>query len=173
MKHHTQHMHRPSGQQGVALFTALMLLLIITILGISSVRTGVMEAQMSTNEELRIAAFETAESILDAVVSNPANTQVVGDVGRKICTTNWPTTCDTSGTIVIPPVLVNTVTDAGQLMANVVRLAPAVGPAPPGYSVIKYQSATFRAHARYDGTPTGQGKTEVLEGIIVAFPKSL
>jgi type IV pilus assembly protein PilX len=159
-------------ENGVALFAALMLLLIVTILGISSVRTGVMEAQMSTNEELRIAAFETAESTLDAVVSNPSNTQVIGAVGRKVCTSNWPTACD-SNTVIIPPVLVGTVDNANQLMAKVIRLSPAIGPAPPGYSVIKYQSATFRAQARYNGTPTGQGNTEVLEGVIIAFPKPL
>lgn len=183
---HTMHVTLKARQQGVALFTALMLLLIVTIIGISSVRTGVMEAQMSTNEELRIAAFQTTESILNAVFADSdANFEVIGDIGRQICTDNWPLNSDnsdpcTARSIVLPGTLAATVADPDQLMVSIIRTPPDCVPCPfttiasSGGVVIGSGSgnhcAKFRVDARYDGTTTGQGRTEILEGVLIFAP---
>ena len=51
-------------QTGVALFISLVLLLILTIIGVSSVQTTTLELRMSRNEHDRLLAFQSAESAL-------------------------------------------------------------------------------------------------------------
>lgn len=54
----------PRNQKGVALFVVLMLLLVVTLLGLSSLRTTVMEERMSANMFDRSLGFQAAESAL-------------------------------------------------------------------------------------------------------------
>jgi len=51
-----------SCQRGVALVTALVLLVILTMLGLSSMRTNVLEERMAANSQEITRAFQTAES---------------------------------------------------------------------------------------------------------------
>lgn len=51
-------------QRGIALFVVLMLLLVITLLGLSSLRSTVMEERMSANMFDRSLGFQAAESAL-------------------------------------------------------------------------------------------------------------
>ena len=49
---------------GVALFISLVLLLLLTIIGVSSVRTTTLEVRMARNEHDTLLAFQAAESAL-------------------------------------------------------------------------------------------------------------
>ena len=51
-------------QQGVALFISLVLLLVLTIIGVSSVQTTSLEVRMTGNEHNTMLAFQAAESAL-------------------------------------------------------------------------------------------------------------
>ena len=51
-------------QQGVALFLSLVLLLVLTIVGVSSVQTTSLEVRMTRNHNDRTIAFQAAESAL-------------------------------------------------------------------------------------------------------------
>lgn len=53
-----------SGQRGVSLVVVLLFLLVMTILGITAVRTSNLEEKMSGNERDRELAFEAAEAAL-------------------------------------------------------------------------------------------------------------
>lgn len=53
-----------NGQQGVALIMSLVMLLILTILGVSSVQTTSMEERMSRNQRDNNMAFQAAESAI-------------------------------------------------------------------------------------------------------------
>ena len=56
-----------SYQRGVALFLSLVMLMIITVLGISSVQTTTMQERMARNARDTNLAFQSAESaIMDA-----------------------------------------------------------------------------------------------------------
>ncbi len=55
---------RPSKQKGVALFISLVLLLVLTIIGVSSVQTTSLEVRMARNEHDAMLAFQAAESAL-------------------------------------------------------------------------------------------------------------
>ena len=54
----------PRQQKGVALFISLVLLLVLTIIGVSSVQTTSLEVRMSRNEHDTLLAFQSAESAL-------------------------------------------------------------------------------------------------------------
>ncbi|XOV82162.1 MAG: PilX N-terminal domain-containing pilus assembly protein [bacterium] len=54
----------PQRQHGVALFISLVLLLVLTIIGVSSVQTTSLEVRMSRNEHDTLLAFQAAESAL-------------------------------------------------------------------------------------------------------------
>lgn len=71
-------MRKPFKQKtntGVALFISLVLLLVLTILGVSVVQTTSLEIRMARNEHDNVLAFEAAESALrDAEVALEATT---------------------------------------------------------------------------------------------------
>ena len=54
----------PTEQRGVALFISLVLLLVLTIIGVSSVQTTSLEVRMTRNEHDSMLAFQAAESAL-------------------------------------------------------------------------------------------------------------
>lgn len=168
--------HTPVREQGMALFIALMLLLVTTIVGLASVRSGLLETQMAVNEELRANTFEITQSTVDAVVGVPANTQVFGGVGRTVCTTNWtpPTGCEPLTNLTLPPILLTTLHTGNTLSAQVVRLAPLLGPAPRGlgYSVDKFKAANFRITASHDGSASAFGNARIVQGSLVLVPVS-
>ena len=57
----------PTKQRGVALFISLVLLLVLTIIGVSSVQTTSLEVRMTRNEHDTLLAFQAAAaSNLDA-----------------------------------------------------------------------------------------------------------
>ncbi len=51
-------------QQGAALVISMILLVLITIIGLSSMRSGVMQQKMATNERDKALSFEAAETVL-------------------------------------------------------------------------------------------------------------
>lgn len=51
-------------QRGVALFISLVLLLVLTIIGVSAVQTTTLETRMARNEHDTLLAFQAAESAL-------------------------------------------------------------------------------------------------------------
>lgn len=57
-------LNNPQQQHGVALFISLVLLLVLTIIGVSSVQTTSLEVRMSRNEHDTLLAFQSAESAL-------------------------------------------------------------------------------------------------------------
>ena len=73
-------------QTGVALFISLVLLLILTIIGVSSVQTTSLEMRMSRNDHDTLLAFQAAESALrdaEADLEAVASTAVFDDTNGK------------------------------------------------------------------------------------------
>lgn len=56
-------------QQGVALFIALMILVIISVLGIASLRTSATNARIATGIQVNTVSFQAAQSAINAVVN--------------------------------------------------------------------------------------------------------
>ncbi|NKB99261.1 MAG: pilus assembly protein PilX [Pseudomonadales bacterium] len=77
---------KPKTQTGVALFISLVLLLVLTIIGVSSVQTTSLEVRMTRNEHDSILAFQAAESALrdaEAVIETLASTADFTDGGNN------------------------------------------------------------------------------------------
>ena len=67
-------------ERGVALFISLVLLLVLTIVGVSAVQTTTLETRMARNEHDTLLAFQAAESALrDAEAFLLANVASVED----------------------------------------------------------------------------------------------
>lgn len=58
------------GERGAALATALIFLVIITLLGLAAMRVGQINLRLALNEESRVTALESAQSLLDSVLNN-------------------------------------------------------------------------------------------------------
>ncbi len=77
-----RHLSYGGRQRGVALFISLVLLLILTIIGVSSVQTTSLEVRMSRNEHDALLAFQSAESALrdaESLLDGIASTVVFDD----------------------------------------------------------------------------------------------
>ena len=57
-------------QRGAALITALVLLVILTMLGLSSMSTNTMEERMSSNAQEKNRAFQAAEAGIEIAMTN-------------------------------------------------------------------------------------------------------
>uniref|UniRef100_UPI003F69CA5B pilus assembly PilX family protein n=1 Tax=Methylophaga sp. TaxID=2024840 RepID=UPI003F69CA5B len=74
-------------QQGVALIISMVLLVLITIIGLSSMRSGTMQQKMATNERDSELAFQATEIVLrDA--ENWLSSQLVEPVPSDTGSTN-------------------------------------------------------------------------------------
>ena len=75
-----------SNQRGISLLTVLLLLLIMTVLGLASLRSTLMEEKMSGNSLDRGVAFQAAESALreaeGIILLNTPASACVGYLGR-------------------------------------------------------------------------------------------
>ncbi|MBX3706435.1 MAG: hypothetical protein KF911_07340 [Pseudomonadales bacterium] len=70
--------------RGVALFISLVLLLILTIIGVSAVQTTTLETRMARNEHDALLAFQAAESALrdaEAFLENVVSTAIFTPAG--------------------------------------------------------------------------------------------
>lgn len=60
-------------QTGAALATTLFFLVVITLLGLAAMRAGQMDLRLALNEESRIGAMQSAQSLLEALLENRTN----------------------------------------------------------------------------------------------------
>lgn len=174
MRIHTTPGRQPNhrAQRGAALVTALIFLIIITAIALSSMRSSTQELRMAVNAEEKVAAGQLAQALSDAVSSNPASTPVVGEVGRRVCTplvgSNPP--CDDYD-LPLPPD-VGALMPADERFVAVERLGAESRPCPRGMgmSLVGFGCAAFRIHSQYDGSARLRSRADVNEGILVAVP---
>ena len=82
-----------AGQRGVSLVVVLLLLMVMTILGVTAVRTSNMQEKMSGNERDRGLAFEAAEAAL-----RDAERDIRGNISAAS-----PFAVDCTGGLCLPP----------------------------------------------------------------------
>ena len=158
-------------QQGAILVVALMFLIAITLLTISSMRAANIGLYMAQNEESRIAAEQAAQALADAIVANPSATPVIGMQGFTACTAGQ-TNCNRYDLPVGDPVLEAAVA-SDHISARVERVGPIFRPPPRVVesSIDKFTSAGFRVTTTYDRMDEGLGRQQVSQGILVLVPK--
>jgi hypothetical protein len=159
-------------QEGVALITAAIFLLIISLLSIASLRSGTQGVRMAQNEEARFSAVQAAQALTEAIVADPAATPVIGDGGFTNCTAA-EVGCDLNN--IVPPVgWVADQVAAGHLRGRVVLTAPSDRPPPRVVesSLDKFSAASFEVTANFDRSQEGLGSVELVEGLLVLVPRN-
>jgi hypothetical protein len=159
-------------QAGAILVTALIFLAVVTMLGLSSMRSSRLGVRLAHNEEARFAAIETANALSEAVVATPASSPVIGGVGFTNCTAG-EAGCNRYS-VVLPAGHVDGEVGSGHLMARVERMAPAIKPPPRVLesSLDKFSAASFRVISTYDRGDDGLGQAQLVEGILVLVPNN-
>ena len=127
---------RQHSNRGVALFVSLVLLLVLTIIGVSSVQTTTLETRMARNEHDTLLAFEAAESALrdaEVFLQSVLTTDLFSDAGGNGLWTvsglgqpnRWEQDVWNPGTSVVAPTAVDGVDEAPRYIiehvASVVR----------------------------------------------------
>ena len=158
-------------QSGAILVIALIFLVAITLITISSMRSSKIGLHMAQNEESRITAVQAAQALADAIVANPASTPVVGTTGYTACTTGQ-TGCNRYDLAVNNDVLYSAVA-SNYLSARVERTGNVFSPPPRivESSIDKFTSASFKVITEYDRTDEGLGRQQITEGVLVLVPK--
>ena len=132
-------------QRGAVLIVSLVLLVVLTLLGVSVMNVTQLEERMASNSQEMVQAFQSAETGLSQAYANGAV---------------WnPTTSTIQALTAIPTDLPTGVSRADQA-AYTVEYITASNP-PPGYDVAQFQTANF------DFESTGQSQsnfTTVLHG---------
>lgn len=75
-------------QSGAALFIGLVILVVIAIIGVSGVRSVVMEKNMAANNQYRMLVFQAAETAIEGTLAD--NTAFVAAINTPTSGT-WPT----------------------------------------------------------------------------------
>lgn len=166
------HTQSANGQRGAALITALIFLVIITMLSLTAMRSSMMELRQASNDETRVAAFESAMAVLDAVLDTPASMPVVGEVGDRSCSGSWAGCVITD--IALPTELGYDAYVADQrVTVQVERLAPAFRPPPRGLgtSARMLTAAAFKVDAVYNLADDGRGRADITQGVLIVVPK--
>lgn len=137
---------QPGSQRGVALVMAMVILIILTLIGISAMNTSLLQGKMSGNTQESTRAFEAAESALSKAMND-------------------------AGALDIHAVTTKTYTIGG---ADASVMTEFLAFAPPkrgsGYSAINYNAANFDQESK--GSTTTNAQSEVHQGIAQIVNKS-
>lgn len=69
------------GQQGAALFVALIILLIVSFMGVSAMRGSIMSERMAFNTQARELSFQAAETAINGVIAQArSNGALLNDI---------------------------------------------------------------------------------------------
>lgn len=152
-------------ERGAALFTALIFLVVISLIALSSLGTSLLELRMSSNEEFSMNAFQRSQAAIDNVIANSgANFIIAGSVGHTNCTADL--TCDSNGvTLPAPFDTVNELT--------ITRTSDSG--CPPRSSKFETsctysQAASFDIASTFDKASMGQGRAKLNQGYIKLYP---
>ena len=77
----------PQRQRGAALIVGLVLLMVLTVLGVSGMNTATLELTMASNAQYNQDAFQAAETGIDLVIARRTFNTVPGDPGNIIVPT--------------------------------------------------------------------------------------
>lgn len=159
-----------SRQHGVVLVSALILLVIITLLSMSAMRVSITELRMASNQEAAVLSFQASQALSDAIIDAVESTPVRGDPGFTICT-GTGAGCNIEN-FRLPSGIFNDQLNTGVMDGVITRLSPALRPPPRGIgsSADKFSAAAFSIRSTFDQTDQGLGRDTVVEGVLVLVP---
>ena len=160
-------------QQGAALVIALVFLVAITLLGLTSIRSSTMELRMAINEETRITAMGQAQAMINMVASDDNNLPVTSDAALTVVRC-FPASADCADSPLGKVMLLDISKFTGNVYAEVTRLEPAIAPMPRGFGMSgdKFDSALFGIVGGFDRSTEGLGAAEIEERKVKPLPKA-
>jgi Tfp pilus assembly protein PilX len=170
-------------QHGVAMFTALIFLVIVTLLSITAMRTSTMELQMASNEQENRIGTDSAQSAIEVVVDSN-RIKIDGD-GSITCfgfgetppdTTPNGKACDTKETVT-SAASHGTDNKVAVTMLGSGSCPPSIAISARGSSSMRRSGSSstgtcayFSIESFYDATAKRGGRTETQEGFVrIAF----
>lgn len=154
----------PHQQRGVALFMALIMLVIITLLSISTMRSSIMELRIAGNYQQQATAVESAQSAIDASFDLD-NFPVIGE-GYTICYN--VTGCDQ--TITTMPDTASYKAATNQLTITQTNEGTVSCRACESSSAL-FDGASFTISSTYNNTANNGGRAEINAGYVMLVPK--
>jgi hypothetical protein len=174
----------PRANTGAALVTAMMFLIVITLLGITAMGATRLNLRMATNEELRVTAQQQAQSLIDAILfDTDANLALDRGAGMQhLCYPSGlvgdsaplhaPFACASDSTA--PTLPANFVLDHSYLevFREAINGQPTVtvNAVPGSEDSYVFRFARYRITAGYDRSSEGFGAAEISEGVNIKVP---
>ena len=167
---------RGRAERGAALLIALILMAVLSVLAASVLRFSIAGLRVAVSEELRIDAFQRAQSLVDMVLSVPQNLQATGAIGDTNCVAGV-SGC-TRNTLRLYYTLGGAAATSAEMASygdsvRLTRIGPE-GSAPPrgtGYSAIHFQAGYLEIESGYEGVDAGWGRAVLTEGVTVVVPQ--
>lgn len=165
-------MQKVGRQRGAALFTALIMLIALSLVALASLGTSLLELRMSGNEEMAMSALQSAQAGVDVVVNDALSQQqfVVarGGKGDTNCY-NWPTSCTSTIPASSIPAPVNTPAHKFKITQVLDRGEP---PRSGRFatSAKLFSAAYFEVESQFDKSAAGQGKAVAAQGYLQLLP---
>lgn len=158
-------------QSGSIMLVALVMLVVIGTLGLLSIKTSKLETRMAGNEQVKIAAHQSAQSLIDAILDDSSLTPVVGDIGYMSCT-GGQAGCD-AAVLVMPAGHAANDVAAGSLVGT--STYTAVGPPPRVFNTSSesYVANHYRIRAQFDRADEGLGTSDITQGLVILTPSIL
>lgn len=166
-------------QRGAVLMVSIIFLLLLSLLAISTMRSGTMEFLMASNEQSRVEAYELAAAVNESVISRWQKSTTGGvtvpasfNTDSTLCSPGHSDPdgeCD-ANTLTIDTNLSSTLTDIGATVEYATHYL-AEGPAPRGAGQEEDDCAFyFEAEAEFDNSANNQGVSHQAEGIYIVNP---
>lgn len=172
-------------QSGAALATALLFLIVLTLLGIGALREARLSLRMAANEAHRVDALESAQSLVEALLADvdthfPITAQADVQLGcwpdgliAGAPPLRAPFAC-AGANLTLPPTPNDALTSRTyvEVWREAVNGNPLVSAASIGSTetTARVRYARFRITAGIDRASTGEGVAEVVQGVQIAVP---
>lgn len=167
----------PKHERGAILVLALILMMLTGLVATTVMRTSVTEVKMVANSQFKEEAFQTVDSIVNAVAASKNNFVVAGDVGYRNCATSMTGgSCNVS--MVSVPSAITSVPTGASLQFHVDRMGPLTTSLPFRESdavasgANNFNVALFEVVAEFDGRAQKLGQYEIWQGVAVKVAAS-
>lgn len=162
----TREFRYPASQNGVALLMALMFLVVITLIALSTMRSSTLELKMAGNEQFRTQAVQSAQTAIDKVTRTdnfPVITQ-----GFTVCfnkTTNSDgNACDRQVDDLNETLYANNQAEIKLMAAGAFTCRACQT------SANKFNAAQFAMRSDYQNSATGS-RAHINQGMLLMVPK--
>jgi hypothetical protein len=147
-------------QRGTALLFSMIILVALTFIGVAAVNTGVMEVRMAGHLEEQMNAFQTAQAVIDYVISDSGNLPATGPL-------------NTPSTVALPDEDPFTVNTGETLTAQAERVIDCGQPPRirGASSLLAFSSFSYKISADVDKVATGRGQSYQRQGYMILGPK--